>query len=197
MDTSEPQNTAKAALIVFQEIRPQLLQYSSNPAKLRGIIEPIFGFECNRRTIGALGAGPIIDLVKIAKGPKESPSGTHWPPYTNLSDVLLRRIPNSRPRWEIWRGFITRFHLWGIIPFTARTKIVTALSTRRINPPIELTSPTFTETSALYQDCAWGGNLILLWQSAICVSVTKATSRRAPHPPGGELRINELVCNLG
>ena len=73
MDTSEHQNTAKAALIVSQKIRPQLLHYSSNKAKLSEIIEPIFGFEWNRRTIGALGSGPINDLMRIAKG-SEPPS---------------------------------------------------------------------------------------------------------------------------
>ena len=70
MDAAEPQYTAKAALIVVQKIRHQLIQYSSNPAKLREITEPIFGVEWNRRTIGALGSAPISDLVKIAKGPQ-------------------------------------------------------------------------------------------------------------------------------
>ena len=72
MDASEHQNTDKAALIVFQKIRPQLLQYSSNPDKLRQIMDPIFGFEWDRCTIGALGSGPINDLMKITKG-SESP----------------------------------------------------------------------------------------------------------------------------
>ena len=70
MYTAEPQNTAKAAHIVFRKIRPQLIRYSSNPAKLRAITEPIFGFDWYRRTIGALGSAPIIDLVEIAKGSK-------------------------------------------------------------------------------------------------------------------------------
>ena len=155
MDTSEPQNTAKSALIVFQKIRHQLLQYSSNPSKLRGIIEPIFGFEWNRRTIGALGLGPIEDLVKIEKGPK-----AHQELIGRIRRILATSYYDESlitPHgWEIWRGLITRIHLWGIIPFTAWTKIVTTVSTRRINPPIELTSLTFTETSALWQDCACG-----------------------------------------
>ena len=67
MGTAEPQNTAKADLIVFQKIRHQLIQYSSNPSKLREITEPIFGPEWDRRAIGALGSAPIGDLVEIAK----------------------------------------------------------------------------------------------------------------------------------
>ena len=86
MDTSEPQNTAKAAVIVFQKIRPQLIQYSSHPAKLREIIEPIFGFGWNRRAIGAIGSAPINDLVKIAKGPKA---------HQELIDRLRRILATS------------------------------------------------------------------------------------------------------
>ena len=70
MDISEPQDTAKAALIVFQNLRPKLLQYSSNPAKLSEIVEPISGFEWNKRSICALGTGPIDDLMKNSKAPK-------------------------------------------------------------------------------------------------------------------------------
>ena len=70
METAEPQNTAKAALIVPQEIRPQLLKYSANPAKLRETTEPILGFEWCRRTISALRSGPISDVTHILRGSK-------------------------------------------------------------------------------------------------------------------------------
>ena len=173
MDTSEPQNTAKASPIVSQKIRSQLLQYSSNPAKLREIIGPIFAFEWNRRTIGAFGSGPIDDLVEIAKDSKS--------PHERIG--RLRRILAtsycgesliSPTGWEIWRGSITRFHLWAITPFTAWTKIATTLSTRRIKSPIELTSLAFTETSALDQDCDWGGSYLTL-------AIAHLFPRRGPH----------------
>ena len=70
MDAIKPRNAAKAAPIVFQKIRPQLLQYSPAPSRIREIIEPIFGPEWNRRTIGALGSGATNDFMRIAKGPK-------------------------------------------------------------------------------------------------------------------------------
>ena len=167
MDIAEPQNAAKAALIVFQNLRPQLLQFSSNPATLTELAAPIFGFERNKRTISALGAGPINDLMKIMKNSK-APK----PLIGRLRRVLIPTYFDEslvfRPGWEVWRGLITRFHLWEIIPFAAWDKIVTALSTRHIHSPIELTTITFTEASALDYDRRWGGNLVLLWQSALC-----------------------------
>ena len=106
MDIAEPQNTAKAALIVFQNLRPKLLQYSSNPAKLSEITEPIFGFEWNKRTISALGSGPINDLMKITK---DSKAPKHL--FARLRRILVTTYFDDSlifpPGWRIWRGLIT------------------------------------------------------------------------------------------
>ena len=96
------------------------------------------------------------------------------------------------PGWEVWRGLITRFHLWEIIPFAAWTKIVTAPSTRHIRSPIELTTLTFTEAFALDYDCRRDGNLVLLWQSALCFR-DEGHIRPRSTASGRELRISELV----
>ena len=167
MDIAEPRNTAKTALIVSQNLRPQLLQFSSNPAKLTELIEPIFGFEWNKRTICALGEDPTNDSMEIMKNSK-APK----PLIDRLRRVLITTYFDesliSPPGWEVWRGLITRFRLWGIIPFAAWTKIVTPLSTRHIHSPIELTAHNFTEVFALDHDCRRGGSLVLLWKSAVC-----------------------------
>ena len=109
MDVVEPKDTAEVSLIVLRKIRPQLLQYSPNPSKVRGTIEPIIGFVRNRRTICALGSGPTDDFAHIIKGrkaPQELTDRLRRIFLTVYFDESL--IP---PGWGIWRGLITRFHL--------------------------------------------------------------------------------------
>ena len=69
---------------------------------------------------------------------------------------------------EMWRCCITKFHLFGSRPFAEWLKIVTALNQAHISTPPDLAILSFSECTGLGEVNASGGDIILLWQSALC-----------------------------
>ena len=158
---------AQAALIVFEVIRPKILENREKPKELEKIIEPIFGFHWTKELIIKVGSKPINDFLNCIK------STTMVRPRQNT----LRKIFNSAyydqteifpAKWEIWKDLITRYHLFEIVPFASWAKLLFRVESLRINTPLDLGE--LSQTEALTIDTAQEakGNIILLWQACLC-----------------------------
>ena len=165
MDSLRLPDRAKAAVIVFKTIRPQILENMANLAKLREIIEPANGFERSRAIIIQVGSKPINDFMSCIKCSALPEGGvgklrrlskeTFWNP-----EIIF---PES---WEIWRAMITKYHLCEILPFAGWVEITHHLSKSQIFTPLDLAQVHHSEALALDTSLNLDGNLSILRQSA-------------------------------
>ena len=70
--------------------------------------------------------------------------------------------------WDVWTGLITQYHLYELVPFTQWAIIVGLLNDSSVKTPIDSAQLTFGEIHASDQSHDNKGNLVLLWQSALC-----------------------------
>ena len=68
----------------------------------------------------------------------------------------------------MWRFCITKFHLFETRPFAGWLKLVTALNHAHIATPSGLETLSFSERTVLDEVNASNGDIILIWQSALC-----------------------------
>ena len=167
MDSLRISERAKASLIVFKAIRPQILENRANIKKLREIIEPVNGFEWSRSLIDKVGSKPINDFMSCVKSSslpqkeieilRKLFKETFWNP-----GIIF---PES---WEIWRALITKYRLYEILPFSGWVDITHILRSLQITTPIELTELKFTNTLGMDSNKSLDGNLVILWQASKC-----------------------------
>ena len=67
---SKTHDIAQAATIALLNVRPELLKYGPNPAKIKEILGPADGFLRDRPLIIAAGSAPINDFAHVLKGAK-------------------------------------------------------------------------------------------------------------------------------
>ena len=164
VDLADP---AKAAIIIFQKIRPALIGEKSNPQKVLTTIEPIRGFFWSKNLIRQTTTVPINDFMHCLKGaavPKDTIDE-----FSRMFKEAFERTGVAIPEgWDIWRTLITQYNLHEIRPFALWAETVSSLGDRFVRTPFDLAVLTFSEISALDTTLSPQGFLILLWQSSLC-----------------------------
>ena len=167
MSEKEISERVAAADILLRWVRPQLIKFRHNLGRLQYSLEPLKGLQWSRSVIIQLGPNRINDLMSIIKDsvlPEKEIN--YWRRFffeTFFDPSII--FPEF---WEVWRGLITQYHLYEVVAFTQWVIIVGLLNDSSIRTPIDLTQLTFGEIHAFDQAHDNKGNLVLLWQSALC-----------------------------
>ena len=72
---------------------------------------------------------------------------------------------------------ITKYHLYEVIPFGGRAKIIWELEERNIYTPLDLAELSKEEAKTLESALDSKGNGMLLWQTALCWNENNPTKR--------------------
>ena len=167
MSVQEISERVAAADILLRWVRPQIIKFRHDLKRLQYSLEPLKGLQWSRPVITRLGSNRINDLMSIFKDSALPEKGiNYWRRffYETFFDPSVV-FPDF---WEVWRGLIAKYHLYEVVSFTQWVIIVGILNDSSIRTPIDLTQLTFGEIHAFDQSRDDRGNLVLLWQSALC-----------------------------
>ena len=159
-------DAAKAAVIIFREIRPILIGAAKNPKGILTAVDLVRGFLRPTELIRQTATGPVNDFTHCLKGARVDRAALEE--FRRKFKAAFDRTGVSIPeRWGIWRSLITQYNIQATRLFAQWADLISPLGDRCLKTPCELAVLTFAEASPIGQNIHSQGDLIRLRKSAL------------------------------
>ena len=114
-----------------------------------------------------VGSEVINDFLHCAKGTSLSKEKI-TPIRHRFKGTFYEEVGPTPLHWELWRGLITTYLLYELTPFHTWMGLVSSLGNSYLFAPLDLAVLTYLESLAIDNMRESKGNIVLLWQFALC-----------------------------
>ena len=164
---SSLEREAKEAFIVLAKVRPILVSHAKNAKVIERELGPVLGFQWNKQLMIKVGSEVINDFLHCVQGASLSKDRINLIRH-RFKGTFYEEVVPIPLHWELWRDLITTYLLYELTPFHTWTKLVSSLENSYLFTPLDLAVLTYLESLAIDNLHESKGNIVLLWQSALC-----------------------------